>query len=172
MIIMEKLLKKSEDEYGNNYRAHLLDIYKLYVDMADRISSRRQSANSFFLTVNTAIIAIVGYVQMGIEKSAEFYWIVNIAGIILCFLWYRIIRSYKHLNSAKFKVIRAIEQHLPISPYNAEWEALGQGKEPKIYLPFTKIEMVIPWIFLALHFVVFLKILLLEVVLQWVLNMR
>ena len=26
------------DQYGDNYRAHLLEQYKLYVEMADRIS--------------------------------------------------------------------------------------------------------------------------------------
>jgi hypothetical protein len=157
LSIEEKLLKKPEDEYGKNYQAHLLDIYKLYVEMADRISSRRQSVNSFFLTVNTAIIAIVGYVQLVIEKSTEFYWIVNMAGIVLCFLWYRLIRSYKDLTSGKFEVIYAIEKHLPISPYDAEWEVLCRGKDPKLYLLSSKIEMIVPWVFLALHFVVFLR---------------
>ncbi|RDD97660.1 hypothetical protein DTW92_07525 [Paracoccus pantotrophus] len=34
----------------------VLEIYKMLVEMADRVSQRRQSANSFYLTVNTAII--------------------------------------------------------------------------------------------------------------------
>jgi hypothetical protein len=40
-------------------------------------------------------------------------------------MWYRLVRSYKDLNSAKFKVIHEIEKSLPISPYDAEWEAVG-----------------------------------------------
>jgi hypothetical protein len=157
--IDNELLRKSEDEYGENYHAHYLDIYKLYVDMADRISTRRQSANSFFLTVNTAIIAIASYIQLGADKgkSADFYWLISIAGMALCFMWYRLIRSYKDLNSGKFKVVHRIEQNLPIAPYDAEWEALGRGKSPKLYLPFTRVEIGVPWVFFALHFLVFAR---------------
>ncbi len=163
------LFKISEDNYGKHYKAHLLDLYKLYVDMADRISNRRQAANSFFLTINTAIIAFVAYLQLGSEqfKTISIHWIVSLAAIILCFAWYRLIRSYKNLNSGKFKVIHAIEQHLPISPYDAEWEALGHGKDSKLYLPFTRIEILVPWVFLALHFIVFLRALPLEIILKW-----
>lgn len=153
------LLKKSEEEYGSNYRSHYLDIYKLYVDMADKVSTRRQTANSFFLTLNTALIAVVSYLQLGECKTAplETFWVVSLAGVALCYMWYRLIRSYRELNSGKFKIIHEMEQFLPMAPFDAEWEALGRGKNPALYLPFTKVEMAVPWIFLALHLVVCLK---------------
>jgi hypothetical protein len=34
-----------------------LELYKLAVEMADRISARRALANTFFLTVNTGLAA-------------------------------------------------------------------------------------------------------------------
>lgn len=143
-----------------DYRAHYIEIYKLYVEMADRISSRRQSANSFFLSVNTAIIAVVSYIQLGLSKgeNGDFYWLISLAGMALCYMWYRLIRSYKDLNSGKFKVVHSIEQNLPISPYDAEWESIGRGKNAKLYLPFTRVEMVVPWIFFVLHSVVFIRV--------------
>ena len=49
-----------------------------------------------------------------------------------------------------------IEKELPLSPYDAEWEALGRGKDRTLYLPFTNIEMWVPKIFGALHAVVLL----------------
>ena len=58
--LRRNLIVNDKDSYGESYQAHSLEIYKLYVQMADNISARRQSANSFFLTVNTAIIGIVG----------------------------------------------------------------------------------------------------------------
>jgi len=162
------LLKKSEDEYGSDYRTHYLEMYKLYVEMADRISMRRQSANSFFLTINSAIIAVLGYVQFGVYLGAklgvepsqtnDFYWIISVLGMVLCVIWYRLVRSYSQLNTAKFKVIHRIEQQLPLAPYDAEWEAVGRGENPKLYKPFTHIEVKIPWIFFALNLAVFLKI--------------
>ena len=34
--------------------------YKLYVEMADRVSARRSLANTFFLTLNTALFTPIG----------------------------------------------------------------------------------------------------------------
>lgn len=159
MDIPDELLKHSEKEYGKDCREHVVEIYKLYVDMADRISSRRQTANSFFLTLNTALVGIVGYTQLGLRgsDSMKLLWIISIGGITLCFSWYRLLRSYRGLSSGKFAVIQAIERQLPISPYAAEWEALGRGEDPERYLPFTKVEVVVPWVFLVLHFIVFFR---------------
>jgi hypothetical protein len=36
----------------------ILELYKTAVEMADRTSARRAGANSFFLTLNTALAAI------------------------------------------------------------------------------------------------------------------
>ncbi len=134
--------------------------------MTDRISMRRQSANSFFLTINSAIIAILGYVQFGVYLGAklggeqsqtnDFYWIISVLG--MCVIWYGLVRSYSQLNTAKFKVIHHIEQQLPLAPYDAEWEAVGREKVPHLYKPFTHIEVKIPWIFFALNFAVFLLV--------------
>ena len=77
--------------------------------------------------------------------------LVPAAAVVLCFLWYRIIRSYRDLNSAKFKVLHEIEQILPIRPYVAEGEHVGRGKDPKLYLPFTHVERFVPWLFMAFH---------------------
>lgn len=168
MDIDKILFKTSESEYGDDYRAHYLSIYKLYVEMADRISMRRQNANSFFLTINSAIIAVLGYVQFGVYLGAklgvesgqtnDFYWIISLLGMILCFVWFRLVWSYKQLNSAKYQVIHHIEQRLPIAPYDAEWEAVGRGNKSDIYRPFTNIEAAIPWVFFILNFAVFLKV--------------
>ena len=142
----------SEKEYGSGYSDHLLEQYKLYVEMADRISQRRQLANSFFLAVNTALIALMGVAGPAKLDSIETAWfaIVGIAGVILSFSWYRLIRSYRDLNAAKFRVILAIESHLPIRPYEAEWADVGEGDKPSRYLPFTWIEAKIPWVFAVL----------------------
>ncbi len=80
-----------------------------------------------------------------------FFWPVAVAGLILNFVWYRMVRSYRDLNTAKYLVIHEIEKRLVISPYDAEWEAVGRGEDRKLYLPFTHIEIWIPWIFFALH---------------------
>ena len=140
-----------ENEYGVDYKNHFLEMYKVYLEMADRISSRRQSANNFFLTINTAVVGFIGYIQLGAEKGSDYYYLISVAGMVLCYIWYRLVKSYKGLNSGKFKVVRQLEKKLPVSPYDTEWEIVGKGKKPELYLPFTNIEMKVPWVFFALH---------------------
>ena len=153
------LARKGKPEYGQSYEAHCLEIYKLFVEMADRISQRRQTANSFFLSINTALIAAVGYVGFGKKDgiSPEFYILIAAAGMVLCGLWFFLILSYRNLNTAKFKVIHEIEKLLPLAPYDAEWDIAGKGKKPWVYWPFTHIEMIVPWVFFALHTFVLLS---------------
>lgn len=135
---------------------HRIEQYKLYLEMSDRISARRQTANSYFLTLNTALLSLVTYLSLGAEQM-RWYWLVALAGIVLSYMWYRLVRSYKDLNTAKFKVIHEIEAKLPMAPYDAEWEAVGRGRAPELYLPFTHVEICVPWVFLILHAVVILQ---------------
>jgi len=146
----------SAKDYGDSHTAHVFEIYKLYVEMADRISGRRQSANSFFLSFNTGVMAVVGYVDIGRETSVQpiFYFTVAMAGIVLCFFWQRLIRSYKGISSAKFKVIHDIESRLPLRPYDAEWTAVGRGKDADKYLPVSILETRVPWIFAGLYLLI------------------
>ena len=131
------------------YQAHLIEQYKVYVATSDNISDRRQEANSYFLAVNSALLAFVGY---AIPKDTSTYlWLLGLAGMSLSYLWYRIVRSYRDLNAAKFLVIQAIEKRLPLRAFAAEWEALGEGKNSKLYKPVTHVEVGVPWIFFLLH---------------------
>ncbi len=153
MSLKDDLFKKSAAEYGDAYHAHLLEQYKLFVESADRISQRRQNANSFFLMVNTALLAFLGSIASRTSLSGSVWWFlpVSIAGVILCYVWYRLVLSYKWLNAAKFAVIHAIEKHLPIALFDAEWRQLGEGQDPQKYKPFSEIETWIPWVFAALY---------------------
>ena len=54
--------------------------------------------------------------------------------------------GYQDLNSAKFKVIHEIDRQLPVRPYDAEWESVERGENPALYLPFTHVERVVPWL--------------------------
>jgi hypothetical protein len=154
---VEELLFNQHDPYPPNEKtqAHLLDQYKLYLELADRVSARRQTANSYFLAINTALLSFVGYIT--VKDSSDYLWLLGAAGGVLCYFWYRLIRAYKDLNSAKFRIVHRIEKHLPISPFDAEWEELGRGQDPEKYNPLTHIEVGVPWVFFALHAYVFVR---------------
>jgi hypothetical protein len=82
-----------------------LELYKLAVEMADRISARRALANTFFLTVNTGLAALLG--------GSNLRWYVAAAGIVFALAWWWLLQSYGKLSSAKLQVINAIESRLP-----------------------------------------------------------
>lgn len=141
--------------HNEKWYGHLLEQYKLYVEMADRISQRRATANTYFLSLNSAILGFVGY--LSVKDTGEYNWMLACGGLALCLLWSRLILSYMHLNTAKFKVIHNIEKRLPISPYEAEWDAMEQGKNPKLYRPLTHIERAVPIVFSILHLIVLIR---------------
>lgn len=143
-------------EYGQEsvqYQDHLFEQYKMFVEMADRISSRRSGANVFFLSLNTSIITCISFFIEKVKAvHPEWVLIFPFIGILMiCLIWWAIIRSYKNLNSGKFQVIQLMEEQLPSTPYKAEWKALGEGKDKRKYFPLTNIEQWIPIIFAALY---------------------
>ena len=148
--------KISPEQYCSNekYQDHMFEQYKLYVEMADRLSERRIVANTFFLTLNTLIIGIAGFSYNSLLQL-KYKWILLlplVAVLSLSYAWRRLLISYKQLNTAKFLVIGEYENLLPTRPYiEAEWKALGYGKEPKLYKPLTDVENWIPVIFGALY---------------------
>ncbi|MEU3710974.1 RipA family octameric membrane protein [Streptomyces catenulae] len=138
------------------YRSAVLEQYKLCVEMADRVSSRRNLTNTFFLTLNTAVVAAAA-AGSGIHGSA---WVRSAGLMILltqCLAWFVTMRSYRQLNAAKYAVIGALERRLPALAYSdAEWVALGEGRDWRRYLPLTYVEQWVPLIFAAAYVVGFL----------------
>ena len=149
--------KKEEKElinkdYGKDFHNHLLEQYKLYVESADKISSRRDSANHFYLTLNSALFAISGYLSF-LNKNPLIFILIPLAGIIISFYWMKTIKSYRNLNSGKFKIIHKLEDYLPASIFKYEWQILERGKT-KIYLPLTVVEKGIPNVFIAMYILI------------------
>ncbi len=154
--VEKKLFRDVVEKYGDKYIEHFLEQYKIYLSMLDKISDRRQKTNEFFLGLNTALLALLGYLNTrDITSNNSFFIPSALAGIVISFFWYRIVRSYRDLNTGKFKIVHAIEQRLPMSLYETEWEVLGAGKNKRLYLPFTHIEIYVPWVFISIYFIIF-----------------
>lgn len=135
----------------------LFEQYKLYVEMTDRISQRRTSANSFFITTNAALITIASWFQ---DDFGKYLYVVSVIGIVVALFWFYTIRSYGQLNSVKFEVIHTIEKHLPMNLFSYEWKHLGDGKSYKKYWPLSHIERIIPFVFIVLYLALSLFVLL------------
>lgn len=153
------------DQYGNKdlYITFAFEQYKLYVEMADRVSARRTLANTFFLTLHTLLLGAAAFLY---EKGPRItnMWVVIVpllGALALCFVWWRMVLSYGQLNTAKYRVIGEYERMLPSSPYwAAEWKALGEGKDPMLYRPLTDVENWIPVVFGLFYVIGFFAIML------------
>jgi hypothetical protein len=142
----------------DGHDSQILELYKLAVEMADRVSSRRSTANTFFVTVQTAFIAVVGVEVPHLQNSP--WWatvVVAAAGLSLSACWWLQLRSYRDLNRAKFAVINAIEdEHLPLKVFSDEWKALRRDPIPawrQRYAELGTIERFVPVVFASLYFV-------------------
>ncbi|MEO7100017.1 MAG: hypothetical protein ABI162_11690 [Luteolibacter sp.] len=130
------------------------DLYKMMVDSSEGLVGRRQAVNTFFLTINGALLTALGLVLQssgGLRIGALGLFVLAVAGAILCGAWRSLITSFGQLNRGKFKVINSIESHLQAAIYAAEWEALGRGEDPKIYRSFTSREIWVPNALFVLH---------------------
>lgn len=150
---MTKLFKVKNKKYGSRYSEDLFEQYKLYIESIEKVSDRRQNANNHFVTVNTALISLIGLLT-GIKTFDNYCWVkttLTIIGVIICIIFWYLIRSYKQLNTGKFNVLHKIESKLPLALYKYEWEVLGKGNDKNLYYPFSHIELLIPWIFGAMY---------------------
>jgi hypothetical protein len=143
------------------YYATLLEQYKAYVEMADRISARRGIANAFFLTLNTVVATAIGVFWQHPPKASAWLALAPVLALLgQCLTWFWTLRSYRQLNGAKYAVVGAIERRLPASPYwSAEWTALGRGENPAQYWPLTHVEQWIPLFFAVVYVAGFLALL-------------
>jgi len=131
-------------------RSEKLEIYKLMVEMADRVSQRRQASNSFYLTLNTLIFGGTAYVRV-ITDSHMLVIAICMAGIMASVLWASSISSYKTLNTAKFAVIHEMELGFSYRPFTEEWRRLDPDQDGIRHKPFHVTEVAVPRIFLGLY---------------------
>ncbi len=160
------LIHIAKETYGDTFSTDLLEQYKLYVQSAENVSSRRLASSNYLLTLNAVLITLYGL------QSASFgtnYWtlLVPTIGIPVSLLWRSIIKSHADLNRIKFNVIHEFELHLPAAPYRYEWHLAERG-QGKAYRTVTTLERRIPALFAVLH-AVLAVIIILEIagILEW-----
>jgi hypothetical protein len=147
-------LVNDEKRYGSKFQDHLLDQYRLYVEMADNVSERRASSNRFFLTVNTFLLSGLGVASgLQVPKSNILFSIfAAAAGIAFCIAWIEMVGSYRRLNRVKFDIIGKIESNLPAALYGTEWRILTTNREKMRHRPLTEVEKWVPTIFILMYF--------------------
>ncbi|WP_369390301.1 hypothetical protein AB5J72_23630 [Streptomyces sp. CG1] len=137
----------------------ILELYKLAVEMADRVSARRGTANAFFLSVQSALVTLVAFGSPNLSQSP--WWVplaVALAGITLSGAWWMQLRSYRDLNGAKFQVIHKLEDHLAARLMADEWDILKRDPLPGLRTRYAELgtsERIVPVVFAMAHLILF-----------------
>lgn len=131
-----------KEEYGETYNSVVLEQWKTCVEMANSNTEKRTNSNNIFITINAALLAVVSF-------SLEYKSIIlSVVGIAVCIVWLYSIEDYKKLSSVKYHIVNEIEKQLPLAPFFYEWKKLNSEKK---YIGLTKIEKVLPWLFVVLY---------------------
>ncbi len=156
MAANSKLQSRTPEEYGDKYQDHLLEQYKLFVETSQRVTEKRQNSNNYLLTLNSSLVTLF-IVFLSTFGHHRWNALIPGTGLIVCFIWYSLVDSYKDLNRAKFAVIHELENQLPVALFRHEWWVCGHNRKKKdnpvedMYVPLTHLERWIPVAFAVLY---------------------
>lgn len=129
--------------------------YKLFVDSYNKLSERRKDLNTFYVTVNTLIISILGALGEGkffLQKTGALLSILTLLGIVIAFAWISAIHVYKIINNKNYATIVEFEQYFPALLYtslNKDLERLDPHAEGKNFI--VQREIIVPYAFLSAY---------------------
>lgn len=151
-IFSEKFARLDLDQ-KNCHNAELVEQYKMFQKTSEDLVARRQNINSFYITVNSALVSMMGIVIGVTDLPVRFFALLFmcITGIILAISWVKILDSYGLLNAAKMKVITLLEEQLPVALYETEWNIMSDKLNNKRYVSFTSSEKRVPRIFAVVY---------------------
>lgn len=135
----------------------LLDQYRMMLDTSESLMARRQTLNSFYISLNCAVFALVGTLatfKPELQTLAIIIFIMSWFGVGTSFMWIRMIDAYGALNTSKYDIINAIEKELPASIFDAEWITSQRKPRKERYSSFTKREKETPKLFLIMYILI------------------
>lgn len=131
--------------------------YKLFSELVQRLSERRQTASQTYLAVNTAAFGVLAF----LAKDAGFHgWgLVGVSvplflvGIIACVIWHKIVTHFREIIGWHYEQLRAMEEGLPGSAriYCKEWERFYRAQTGRKGFSFSLLESWLPRLFVSLY---------------------
>lgn len=132
----------------------MLEEYKLFCDMAQKLSERRQTSTQTYLAVNTAIFTVLAFLVKDagfrgwsmIEVTAPLY----LAGIAVSIVWLRTIYDFRRVIGWRYDQLREMEKVMPDSyrTLTKEYEAYYHAKGG---ISFSNLEAWMPKLFIILY---------------------
>lgn len=151
--LSEELWNQNDTEAFKNdeYHQMLMEQYKVYVEMSDRVSARRNLAQTFFMTFHAVVLGVLG-LSLSHEPTVHrvgFLLFPLLGLLVMCYGWWSLVQYFRRLARAKGLVIAELEKRLPSRPsIQAEQKAMGRLNP---YGPLKRMEVVLPIIFALLY---------------------
>lgn len=128
---LERLLFPLGTDFDEDGRKMLFEHYKIVAQSSEQLSSRRQTVNGFFLSLNTFMLAGLGFI---FKESFELYVHehhrvmrlmllaigLGLTGFFVDINWSGLIESYGKLLQAQVRVMEAMERHTQAAVITAQ----------------------------------------------------
>lgn len=132
-----------------------IELYKTFVDTAERTIERRMRNNQFYFSVVAALFIAYAYLAEGKLKSVAHafsgtggaaeptnaitaaathmlaLWMLPLFLLVVSLSWFMLIRSFRMLSTAKYATINEMEAELPLQPFvreRAHYKAQGRSQ--------------------------------------------
>ena len=137
----------NDQEYGDDYRQHFLEQYKILADSLNGLRTVKEQTNRFHISTISIIVVLtsllVGEDFIG-KVPGLVLVLVPLIGLCLCYIWYFNIRSFGLTMESRYRVLHDMEKHLPYPCFNTAISYMGE-KENRRSL--TKVERFLPIVF-------------------------
>lgn len=132
--------------------------YTFFAGNTQTLADRRQSATQLYLTVNTSIFALIGFLlnDAGLEGRLHLVAFPLFAvGILVCLIWDRTICRYRTLIHWRFEQLMEMERSIPGSyqMFIREKKAFFDPEASKQTIAFSKLERWLPHVILGIYIV-------------------
>lgn len=140
----------------------LRDYYKILNSSIDEYERRKQTINSFFLTLNSILITGFGFITANFQGGKEYHWGIfslSLIGILSIFEWKKLI---DHLNShikIKNELVTTLEEQLPVEIFRSETLLISHAKKKrnKHFFLESKIPLTFLFLYLFYFYTIFFK---------------
>ena len=137
----------------------IMQQYKMFVQTSEDLVSRKQSVNTFYVTLNSILLGGIVSILCALPDflAGQSYLIflltifLSVIGGVVCMSWITLLSSYGDLNKSKMAIIGCIEEHLALKLFDTEWAILTRTIGNKKYKSFTVKEIGIAWVFLVMY---------------------
>ncbi len=128
------------------------DVYPLFVEDTAKITDRRQTANSLYLSINSLLVGAIAFLaQQGALTSTSLLVVqvfIAFAGYVISRQWHRLLEKYRAMLNFRYAQLQSIEEQ-PGFPGVLKMYQI-ESKTPSLF-GFSNIEEFIPRLFRFLY---------------------